>query len=317
MICDLTPIHAANAADFLSLVSPQDADRLRQIDCNGFGAAIGATVFARPVGLIYAVPASQPRIYRVTSFSVAPAFRHRGIGAALLQAFTQHLTARDDCDYLMLSYCRPENTPPTPCDALIKNIGGTTPMLTSLVVKLSCEQYLKAHWHNTFRFSPGYRFFLWRETTAAQRAAFQAQFGDQPCFPEGLSPFGREDQFEPINSIGLTYHDRLVGWMMSERLDAQTFLFARVFVIPELQHFGKYFLQLVYESVVHASRHRLDYGMFIVDAANTRMRQLLDKRLRPYVGDIREQYCAFIATMNVNDATPTVDQIQHSVVPLT
>jgi GNAT superfamily N-acetyltransferase len=299
MICDIVPIQAANVADFLHLTSPQDADRLRQIDRSESIAALGATVFAQPVGLIYALPTSRPRTYMVASFYVAPKFRQRGIGTALLQALTQHLTARNACDALALSYTRPTNTPATPCVALLKKFGDHAPTLTQLIVTTDAERYLQAPWHHTFRFSPGYRCFFWRETTAAQRAAFQAQFGAQPCFPQELSPFVWEDRIEPLNSVGLTYHDRLVGWMITERLNVDAILYARAYVVPELQHFGKYFWQLVYEAVNAAYQQRVNQGVFTVDPANTHMRQLVYRRMRSYVNEIRERYLAFINTRPV------------------
>jgi hypothetical protein len=144
-----------------------------------------------------------------------------------------------------------------------------------------------------------FRFFLWRETTAAQRAAFQAQFGEHPYFPAELSPFVREDRIEPLNSVGLTCDDRLVGWMITERLSAQTILYARAFVIPELQRMGKYFLQLITEAGEYAYRQHIDQGAFTISATNTRMCQLLYKRLLPYVTEIREEYCASISTTAV------------------
>lgn len=174
---------------------------------------------------------------------VLPDYRRAGIATALLATIEETL-AHQAVGAIGALYRADEHT--DAWHSLLTKAGWSEPVLTNRVF-WNCRTVRGAEWVARYQFRPPYEVFTWTELTTAEEAQI-AKRGEEGWYPPHFSPFNRPmTAWDPETSVGLRYHNEVVGWVLALR-EAPDRLFVEImFVDPPLQQLGRGFM-LVGES---------------------------------------------------------------------
>ncbi len=239
------------------------------------------------IGLALAEVRPAGDLARVLSLFVAPEHRRRGVGDTLL-AHLEHALAREGCTEVMLAYR--SDWPSVPAiERLLQRHGWTPPQTRMLICKASTERIVEAPWLDRASLPAGFTLFPWSELTPQEREAIQRRQETEGWYPPVLTPFQEEERLEPLNSVGLRYKGRVVGWMITHRTAPDTIQYTSLFVEPELQGQGRA-LPLLAEAIRRqvAVGDEVPYGIFQVEAENEVMIKFVNRYLRPYLISLAE-----------------------------
>ncbi len=222
----------------------------------------------------------------VSSFYVAPEFRRQGYGTELLQQ-TRHKARKLGMMQLNFYYMT-GSAGGEEIENMLLAAGCKGPVTRMVVGKRKGR--FEPPWLNMFPFPASCRSFPWRELTPADRQYLvDIQRRERP-FPDYLWPF--KDNFqetEPINSLGLKKNGRVIGWLLTHRLDAVTIRYSNICLHRDHQGFGLA-LPLLSESIVrHNLYHRdIPRAIFSIFTPNKIMLKFAKKILMPYMTEMKE-----------------------------
>lgn len=132
------------------------------------------------------------------------------------------------------------------------------------------------------RYPPGYEEFLWKDLTSDDRAELSAKKW-QRRFSPSVSPFRGEENIELLNSLGLRFQGKVVGWMITHRVDPETIRYSSLYVERSLQMTGIAMKLLAHAIERHVraptKRAMIEIPLLEVDSSWIR---LIEKRLVPY-----------------------------------
>jgi hypothetical protein len=132
-----------------------------------------------------------------------------------------------------------------------------------------------------------YSIFPWSEITEAERLALQKPEERFPWIPETLIPFIHEENFEPLNSLGLRYQGELVGWMITHRVSVDTIRYACGFLRPDLQKMGR-FIPLLANAIHIQNKANILNCICVVSLQRNAMVNFVKKRMAPYLTSLKE-----------------------------
>jgi uncharacterized protein (TIGR03032 family) len=223
---------------------------------------------------------------RVLSLFVAREHRGNGVGSTML-AHLEDALAREGCDAVFLAFR--DDWPSVPAIERLLEKNGWPPPQPHLWLCKTDERIADAPWLDRLRLPDGFTVFPWSELTPEEREVIQRRQEDEPWYPLTLTPFQLEERIEPLNSLGLRYDDRVVGWMITHRTAPDTVQYTSLFVERELQGRGRA-LALMAEAIRRqlAVVDEIPYGTFQVEVANETMKRLVDRHLRPYLASLTE-----------------------------
>ncbi|MFQ5814436.1 MAG: GNAT family N-acetyltransferase [Anaerolineae bacterium] len=219
------------------------------------------------------------------SLFVAREHRRRGVGTTLLAHLEKALT-RMGCRYVDLVY-----RSDWPCVAAIERLlhrrGWASPQTRALIGKTDRERMAEALRLHQFRLPDGFAIFPWSEITPQERQEIQQRQETEQWYPPVLAPFQEEDRIEPLNSLGLRYQGRVVGWMITHRTAPDTIQYTSLFVQKEFQSLGRA-IPLLMESIRRQVSSEVPYAIFMVDVENDPTVKLVYRRMRPYLISLTE-----------------------------
>lgn len=187
--------------------------------------AIGALRAGRPVGLALgerALAAGEPA--EALSLFVVAGERGRGLGGALLGALEDELAA------LGAPEIRATWTAGKPATAYLERIlarrGWSAPVARTVSARFRPEDMLTLPLFSPRHLAaldPGFEIFPWSELPLDELAALRAGNEARPWISEGLEPwsYGGGAGYDPATSVGARLGGRLVGWVLTERIDGR------------------------------------------------------------------------------------------------
>jgi len=250
-----------------------------------------------PVGLLLAqVPAAGvrdgreppcPKMAKLLSVSVLPAWRQRGVASRLMRSMEDALHERN-CLGLTVDY-----TTLMPAWQLFERLLATchwsAPEARLLMSKGDCREVVKAPWLDTLReVPPDFELFEWSQLRTEERTQLQRDVAEGKI-PYVLSPFTEVDDIEPSISVGVRHHGEVVAWMIVTRspLVPNALCYRSTFVRPNFraaQALGPLILAMALRR--HAASSIVDtrpvgvYGMSF--DSSIKMINFFRKRLAPY-----------------------------------
>ena len=79
-----------------------------------------------------------------------------------------------------------------------------------------------------------YTIFPWHTLTEADRDFIKSVMKTHPLTRK-YNPFVEEEKLEPLNSLGLRYQDKVVGWTINHRTAPDTIRYTNMYVHPDYQ----------------------------------------------------------------------------------
>lgn len=247
--------------------------------------AIGARENSSPIGLALAEINQGNKNAELLSIFVLPSHRQRGIGSALLDSLEQELLLQD-CNKIELN-CKVYKLTTPALKLLLKKFNWSE-LRPSVMECMANDEMLKAPWlYHKYRFPSGMKIFPWAEITSQERFVIQQSQELKPWFDEKLNPFQSLEIFEPLNSLGLRYQDRVVGWMLTERVEPDTIEYKCMFVRQDLQKLGLG-IALFVNAIQIQDKAKIPKGRWYVKLDNLPMLRFVKKYMMPYVTSFEE-----------------------------
>ena len=88
-----------------------------------------------------------------------------------------------------------------------------------------------------YRLPAGFEIGPWNTVSTQELAALAPD--EDADYPEELAPLEEPALIEPLTSLVLRHRDRIIGWIMTHRLDATTLQYTRLHVEPPYQRLGR------------------------------------------------------------------------------
>jgi GNAT superfamily N-acetyltransferase len=282
-------LHDSTAITYQKLTFPSYGSLLGAVESNQSTIAIGASYLGQPVGLVLAeiIPDDSLTVELLSIF-VDPSHRLAGIGTELFKVLAATLREKN-CTKVKLVYTTGKLTTPI-LEHLLAKSNWSSPQTLRLVCKGIAQRVLEAPWMNKYSQLPSsYSLFPWTEITPEERETIEQTQQAQPWIPEDLIPFPyeQEENFEPLNSLGLRYQGQVVGWVINHRIAPDTIRYTCSFVRKDLQKMGR-IITLYAEASKLQLQENIPYGLWIVPTVHEAMFNFIQHRLAPYLISVSE-----------------------------
>jgi len=273
-INNLTPAHTLQ---FNALTYPSIDKHWRAKTQKGELLGILALKQKEAVGLILAETyASQDKkITEVLSYFVKPEYRNQGIGTKLLRHLQKNSTE------MKIAYKVTQITT-IALEPILRQLGWEKPKTTFLLAKSSTEKIAQIPWLNKYPLPAKFTLFPWTEITPTDLEDLK-----QLNYPPSLSPLNQDSRLETLNSLGLRYDGKVVGYCITHRVDEQTIRYSTMYVEPPFQKMGRG-ITLIAEALKRQINSNIPYYKCAVAADNQPMLRFTQKHLAPYCTSIAE-----------------------------
>lgn len=210
--------------------------------------ALGLTHADEPagLGLVELEPNGDTRL---RSLYVAEALRGRGLAAALLEALEAAGRAAGRAEITAVWMAGQPST--AAVERVLAKRGWEPPAPRMHVLRSNLESIDRARWMTRARLDPAFETFLWKDLTAAERAAVERRQETHPVSRE-VYPFNFSPAIEPHSSLGVRHQGEVVGWVVNHRYDEKTARFTCSYLRDELQGRGR--LVAVYAESINRLR---------------------------------------------------------------
>ncbi|MEL7246127.1 MAG: N-acetyltransferase, partial [Cyanobacteria bacterium J06573_2] len=132
-----------------------------------------------------------------------------------------------------------------------------------------------------------YTIFPWHTLTEAEIKSIKNQL-ETDEYAKKLTPFTEEKRIENLNSLGLRYKDKVVGWMINHRTAPDTIRYTQMYVNPDSQPLSRSILFLAKAIDIQCkTTPEVPNATFRVETHNTPMVNFVNRRLAPHLEDIR------------------------------
>lgn len=281
----------ASAPAFQGLTFPAYQALLADSACIAIGA-----VGSRPVGMALAKPASDKNLLDVLSVYVEKSYRDQGIATRMVEAVIAE-SRRRGYGGLRTQYRAPKPA----LERVLAKTGWTAsaPYLTTYKTdaRIRATPLLELG----FELDDSYEIFGWSELAAEDRLQIDALLEQEPLPSQFVSPWLEAERVEPLNSLGVRFQGRVVGWSLTHRLDPQTIRYSGIFVHPGhrgLKGMGVS-LCLLIESIQRHLPHataEIPFASFVVRHDNPFMPSIASRYLAPYAFEKQEmRYAAYVS----------------------
>ncbi|MCB1119134.1 MAG: GNAT family N-acetyltransferase [Chlamydiia bacterium] len=233
----------------------------------------------QPIGLVWATLFPPILDAFLHTLFVLPEHRHRGVGKELMQTLYAKLNEHK-ITTVSTHYPQTETTP------YFQNILSQDrwtkpdPYGTRFTVHIPT---FEPPWYNPqYRLLPTYSIFPWSRVTKTEQKHIDQQ-EEREFFPIDVSPLGDETLIEPLNSLGMRFNGKLIGWMITHRLNKETICYTALYVEHHHRYTGVA-IYLLIEAIKRQKRSSIPYAQFDLDTtqADRHWIRFVQNRLAPY-----------------------------------
>ena len=208
----------------------------------------------------------------VVSLMVSPEWRHQGIGTRLVAYLSQFLR-NEGIQQLTVRYQAPLNGLSV-MSRLLKRLHWREPQQDFLLLKGQSDQLAAINWPERFPLPERYEIHPWASSYAKESANSDA--------PAELKNAITSPSIELSMSLALVHENRLVGWVIAERINPKAVRYSSFFVRPSHRRRGQGLHLLA-----AAFRRQHDASIPIARAAlapsNKAMLRLTKRHLHPHL----------------------------------
>lgn len=239
-----------------------------------------ARVGDAPLGLVVAaLPTADRPAAELLSIFVDEEARNRGLATALLAGLEADLARLGVREVTAVYMAGKPGT--AALERVFEKRAFTPPRLRKVVVQCTPEEASRTDWYREARLPSDSVIFPWVELSRDELDALKRSQGGAPWIPEILAPWNCGEHVDPISSVGLRRHGKVVGWVLTHRVRPNIVRFTACFVRADLQRRGGMFPLLV------ASLERLmGSGVictFVTTSQFPEMVAFTHRRLGPFV----------------------------------
>ena len=166
-------------------------------------------------------------------------------------------------------------------ERVLEKSGWEPPHIRMLVIRCSLQKSLAAPWIRPRSLPRGSSIIPWKNVSAMEKQQILFSQQSEPWIPDELVPTRKEKDFDRATSLALREHDRIVGWLITHRLDEETLRFTCNFVRKDLQRRGRLFA--LYAAAAPRMRSAgYKYGVGTVRLTEPAMANFARRWLQPY-----------------------------------
>ncbi len=287
----LTP--GQDAAPFMGLTFPNYAHLLQEGEQPRITAIpIAASVDGQDAGLVLGAMPKAGYDAPPTLFSVfvRQAFRHQGVGTALMEALHAEISARGG-NLIRVIYMTGKDTTPH-FERILATTGweAPTPRMAAIKADLFQIRAMDPPWLRERRID-GSRFAIvpWTAVTPEMKEQLRRSHEAERWIAEDLTPWKHEKDYDPVTSCAVLRDGQLVSWVINHLMPDGTTRFTCSFAHPRLQRFGIVFW-LYKEAVDQMEKHDRRYGMWTVPLVHPGMHAFAMRWMKPCAVYCRETY---------------------------
>jgi GNAT superfamily N-acetyltransferase len=248
----------------------------------------------QPQGLVMGcVPAAangpvpdMPNDPELLSVFVAPAARHQGVGAQLVQALEDAIAA-SQFPRITAVYMT-GNAEISFLEKLLKRRAWSPPEARMHVLKCSLEQARTMPWYGKYKLGKGFELFPWAELSSEAMDRLKASHRATDWIAADLKPWEYDTQMlEPSASLGIRFMDEIVGWVISHRISNDTVRFTCAFIRRDLARQGR-ILPAFSEACERARQAGFTRMMFATPAHHPEMSRFTERWCAPWASSWTE-----------------------------
>lgn len=273
-------LNSVNSCEYNELTFPSIQKRWKTFKQRGKLLGVAAFSAKTMVALVITECIANTNTAEIISLFVEPDYRNQGIGTNLIQ-FLEKSLVKLGCNLLLVNY-KVTKVTDTEFEPLLQHCGWEQPETKMILGMGTPETISQAPWLREYKLSSDFAIFPWQELTDEDREQLKTSQTEQPWYPEILSPFHQDPRLEPLNSLGLRYQEKVVGWIINHRVAADTIRYSILFVAPEIQRSGMGMVLLA-ESIRLQLDSLVPYGKFAVQIHNQPMLDIVRRHLSPYL----------------------------------
>lgn len=282
---DICPIDSENSSIYKPLIYSLLADTLEKTGTDNNLIAFGSSIFGKPVGLAFAQINGTGSL-ALESIFIQEKYRRQGIGTALLNRIEEEAVKRK-ISLIEIKY-RKKPGESVPMEGFLAENKFSEPEKINLIF-LADRMVLNATWMEKFRLPSEYRIFFWKDILQSDLDMIRKKRAVKPFYPDYLSPFITDYEFEPANSLGLYFRDEIAGWMITRRIAEDTLLYANLFVREDLQGLARA-IPLLAESIKLSGKIGVYRGMFSPPVSNDRFIRFVRKHMSEFIVYEKEEF---------------------------
>jgi GNAT superfamily N-acetyltransferase len=257
--------------------------------------AIGAFRDGAPAGLLIAELPSDSGTAEpaeLLSLFVAAEERRRGIGGALIGAAERELAAAGAAEV------RAVWTAGKPAigwfEAILARRGWEPPAARTVSARFRPEAMLTLPLFSPKHLAaldPGFDIFPWNELPAEDMARIRSSHESRPWISQGLEPwsYGGGLGYDPATSVGARFGGEVVGWVLTERIDARLLRMTVSFLHKRLSRRGR-IVPLYQASLERAVASGYEFVLFVTPVRFPNMVRFIHRwiaRRADFVGETR------------------------------
>ncbi len=203
------------------------------------GDVIGVVAWrlSAPIGLALALRRNNDA--ELLSLFVQKENRNHGVGTRLLARLEDQLRK------MGFASVRATYMTGKPGSAALERVleknGWQPPHVRMLVVKGALEKSWAAPWMRPRPLPIGTSIFPWSEVTPQEKEQILRSQRLERWIPDELVPTRKEKNYDQATSLALRERDKIVGWLITHRLDKETLRYTCNFVRKDLQRRGRLF----------------------------------------------------------------------------
>jgi len=179
--------------------------------------AIGMFEGGAPAGLALASARLAVGEAKLLSIFVEERVRGHGLGTTLVRRIE---TECAELQIAKLSGTYMSGQPATSAvERILARAGWSAPQLRMLVVRCSATSLKSMPWFRRLAMPPGYDIVPWVELRESEREELRESHRQERWIAEELYPFDYERGIEPVTSLALRVHGKVLGWCLNHLLD--------------------------------------------------------------------------------------------------
>jgi GNAT superfamily N-acetyltransferase len=260
---------------------PRVSDKVKTMNINDPLVAVIAKTGDKIAGMAVAEFDRAKNHSEIISLLVDKEHRKEGIGTRLVSYIIKALSSRGYREARI--YYRSDWEGKGFISHLVEREKWNSPVTLMNIFKSSITHRDEVKWTHDRHLPEGMQIIKWNDIDGKLKTNLEQQIEDEEIVNPYLSPFFNEVRIETLNSVGLLYRSRIIGWNITYRIDKDTIEYNNLFVRKEYRKFATLPIALLNRSVQIQFSSDIPCFIWIIDNADRRMLSFIYRRIGPFI----------------------------------